>query len=114
MNFQLAASLSGVMFTAGDERRAPGGHAGDSRLEARIASYEMAARLQLSAPEVMDLSKETDATRKLYGLDEKATEDFGRNCLIARRLLERGGRFVQVWSGADNGFPGAIGTATRI
>jgi hypothetical protein len=77
----------------------------DSRLEARIASYEMAARLQVSAPEVMDISKESDATRKLYGLDEKITEDFGRNCLIARRLLERGVRFVQVWSGADNGFP---------
>jgi hypothetical protein len=78
---------------------------GDSRLDARIASYELAARLQLSAPEVLDVSKETEATRRLYGLDEKVTEDFGRNCLIARRLLERGVRFVQVWSGADNGFP---------
>jgi hypothetical protein len=78
---------------------------GDSRLDARIASYELAARLQLSAPEVLDLSKETIATRNLYGLDDKVTEDFGRNCLIARRLLERGVRFVQVWSGADNGFP---------
>jgi hypothetical protein len=78
---------------------------GDSRLDARIASYEMAAKLQLSAPEVLDISGESVATRKLYGLDEKITEDFGRNCLIARRLLERGVRFVQVWSGADNGFP---------
>ena len=78
---------------------------GDSRLDARIASYEMAAKLQLSAPEVLDISGESEATRKLYGLDEKITEDFGRNCLIARRLLERGVRFVQVWSGADNGFP---------
>jgi hypothetical protein len=78
---------------------------GDSRLDARIASYELAARLQQSAPEVLDISKETDATKKLYGLNEKVTEDFGRNCLIARRLLERGVRFVQVWSGADNGFP---------
>jgi hypothetical protein len=78
---------------------------GDTRLEARIASYELAAKLQLSAPEVIDLSGETEATKKLYGLDEKITEDFGRNCLIARRLLERGVRFVQVWSGADNGFP---------
>jgi hypothetical protein len=77
----------------------------DSRLEARIASYEMAARLQLSAPEVMDISGESAATRKLYGLDETITADFGRNCLIARRLLERGVRFIQVWSGADNGFP---------
>jgi hypothetical protein len=78
---------------------------GDSRLEARIASYELAARLQLSAPEVLNISQESQATRRLYGLDQKITEDFGRNCLIARRLLERGVRFVQVWSGADNGFP---------
>src|SRR4051812_46898317 len=59
--------------------------AGDSRLDARIASYELAAKLQLSAPEVLDISAETEATRQLYGLDEKATEDFGRNCLVARR-----------------------------
>jgi hypothetical protein len=78
---------------------------GDSRLDARIVSYELAARLQKSAPEVLDLSSESAATRRLYGLDEKITEDFGRNCLLARRLLERGVRFVQVWSGADNGFP---------
>ena len=78
---------------------------GDSRLDARIQSYELAARLQLSAPEVLDLSKETAATKRLYGLDDRDTEDFGRNCLVARRLLERGVRFVQVWSGADNGFP---------
>lgn len=80
-------------------------HGGDSRLTARIASYEMAARLQLSAPEVLDISQESEATRKLYGMDEAITEDFGRRCLTARRLIERGVRFVQVWSGADNGFP---------
>jgi hypothetical protein len=73
---------------------------GDSRLDARIASYELAARMQLSAPEVLDLSKESAATKSLYGLDEKVSEDFGRRCLIARRLVERGVRFVQVWSGA--------------
>lgn len=78
---------------------------GDSRLDARIESYELAAKLQLSAPEVMDISKESSAMRRLYGLDEPATAEFGRNCLITRRLLERGVRFVQVWSGADNGFP---------
>ena len=72
---------------------------GDSRLEARIASYELAARMQLSAPDVLNIAGESEATRKLYGLDEKATEDFGRSCLTARRLLERGVRFVQVWSG---------------
>jgi hypothetical protein len=78
---------------------------GDSRLDARIASFEMAASLQVTAPETLDLSGETQATRKLYGIDEKITEDFGTRCLVARRLLERGVRFVQVWSGADNGFP---------
>ncbi|MBM4067977.1 MAG: DUF1501 domain-containing protein [Planctomycetes bacterium] len=86
-------------------RRHEAARPGDSRLDARITSYELAARLQLSAPEVLDISHETPATRRLYGLDQEITEDFGRNCLIARRLLERGVRFVQVWSGADNGFP---------
>jgi len=78
---------------------------GDTRLDARIASYEMAAKLQLSAPEVLDLAAESEATKKLYGLDQEITRDFGTRCLVARRLLERGVRFVQVWSGADNGFP---------
>ena len=72
---------------------------GDSRLDSRIASYELAAKMQLSAPEVLDLAGESDATKKLYGLENKESEDFGRNCLLARRLLERGVRFVQVWSG---------------
>jgi hypothetical protein len=79
--------------------------AGDARLDARIASYELAARLQLSAPEVLDLAGESEVTRRLYGLDDPVTEDMGRRCLVARRLLERDVRFVQVWSGADNGFP---------
>ena len=72
----------------------------DSRLEARIQAYELAARMQLSAPEVFDLNGETAATRQLYGLDNQVTEEFGRRCLLARRLVERGVRFVQVWSGA--------------
>ena len=72
----------------------------DSRLEARIKSYELAAKMQLSAPEAFDVGSETEATQKAYGLDEKPTEDFGRRCLLARRLVERGVRFVQVWSGA--------------
>ena len=78
---------------------------GDSRLEGRIEAYELAAQLQVTAPEVMDLSGESKSTKKLYGLDEAITQDFGLRCLLARRLLERGVRFVQVWSGADNGFP---------
>ena len=79
---------------------------GDSRLDARIAGYELAARMQLSAPEAFDLSRESDTTRSSYGMDRKETEDFGRRCLLARRLIERGSRVVQVWSGpqgaADN------------
>jgi hypothetical protein len=73
---------------------------GDSRLEARIASYELAARMQQHAPEALDLNRETAACRRSYGLDDTVTADFGRRCLLARRLLERGVRFVQVWSGA--------------
>ena len=91
--------------------------AGDSRLEARIRSYELAAGMQLEAPEALDLSKEPKHILKMYGLDHgKSTFDkeinpieeadyFGRKCLVARRLLERGVRFVQIWSGNDNSFP---------
>ncbi len=86
-------------------RRHLEGRAGDSRLEARIASYEMAARLQLSAPEVLGIEGESEATKKLYGIDDPVTADLGKRCLIGRRLAERGVRFVQIWSGADNGFP---------
>jgi hypothetical protein len=75
-------------------------HPGDSRLESRIESYEMAAKMQQSAPEVFDLQKESAATKKQYGLEEPTAAEFGRRCLLARRLLERGVRFVQVWSGA--------------
>jgi hypothetical protein len=75
-------------------------HPGDSRLEARISAYELAARMQLAAPEALDLARETNAVRGLYGLDHPTTAAFGRQCLTARRLCERGVRFVQVWSGA--------------
>ena len=74
-------------------------HPGDEELQARIASYELAARMQLSTPEVTDLSKESTATRRLYGADDpnplKAA--YARNCLLARRLLERGVRFVNLF-----------------
>lgn len=75
-------------------------HPGQDQLESRIESYELAARLQLHAPEALDIANETLATRNLYGLDDKITEDFGRRCLLARRLAERGVRFIQIWSGA--------------
>ena len=74
----------------------------DSDLEARIAAYELAYKMQSAAPEAVDLAKETDETKKLYGLDEKPTERFGRNCLLARRLVERGVRFVQLYSGSGS------------
>jgi hypothetical protein len=77
--------------------------ADDARLVARIQSYELAARLQLAAPELLDLSTESPATRKLYGLDTPETEDFGKRCLLARRMVERGVRLVQVWSGHGGG-----------
>ncbi|QJW99617.1 DUF1501 domain-containing protein [Frigoriglobus tundricola] len=73
---------------------------GDSRLDARIESYELAAKMQQHAPEALDLNREAAKTRTKYGLDDPATAEFGRRCLLARRLLERGTRFVQVWSGA--------------
>jgi hypothetical protein len=71
----------------------------DSRLEARIAAGELAAKMQLSAPEAFDISRETQQTQTAYGLDQPETADFARRCLLARRLVERGTRFVQVWSG---------------
>ena len=89
-------------------------HPGDSRLDARISGYELAAKLQLSAPEVLDIASETEETKKLYGLDHKITEEFGRNCLITRRLLERGVRFVQLLRrGGQTACRGATGTATK-
>ncbi|MFT5523785.1 MAG: hypothetical protein ACI9G1_002549 [Pirellulaceae bacterium] len=75
----------------------------DSRLQARIKSYELAAQLQLAAPSLLDLSGESEKTKQSYGLDQKETTDFGRNCLLARRMIERGVRFVQVWSGHGGG-----------
>jgi Protein of unknown function (DUF1501) len=68
----------------------------DQALEGRIASFELAFRMQTEMPEVEDISRETAATRQLYGLDDKVTADFGRQCLMARRFSERGVRFVQV------------------
>lgn len=81
-------------------RRYAAAHPGDSRLDARIAAYELAARLQQHATEALDLAREPAAVQCAYGLDSPVTGDFGRRCLLARRLLERGVRFVQVWSGA--------------
>jgi hypothetical protein len=73
-----------------------GEHPFESELESRIENFELAARMQLAAAEVLDLSKETDATKKLYGLDNPVTASYGTRCLMARRLVESGVRFVQV------------------
>ena len=77
--------------------------ADDTDLAARMASYELAFKMQMAAPELADLARESDATRKLYGMDEPRTESFGGKCLLARRLVERGVRFVQLWSGSTTG-----------
>jgi len=75
----------------------------DSTLDARISSYELAWRMQSAAPDAVDITKETEATRKLYGVGESPTDDFGRKCLLARRLVERGVRFIQLISGTNVG-----------
>jgi hypothetical protein len=69
---------------------------GENDLAARIASYELAARMQVSAKEALDISSEPEHVRRMYGIDQKETQDYGTRCLIARRLVERGVRFVQV------------------
>ena len=76
---------------------------GEDALASRVRSYELAARMQLAVPEATDLGKERAQTQALYGVDRPESADFGRSCLLARRLLERGVRFVQLWSGAAFG-----------
>jgi hypothetical protein len=78
--------------------------ASDNQLDARIASFELAFRMQMAAPEAFDLNRESEATKKLYGLDEKTTDMFGRQCLLARRLVERGVRFVQLYDSSSGGW----------
>jgi hypothetical protein len=97
-------------------------HPGELDLQARIASYQLAARMQTAAREALDLATETEETRRLYGLDDSKTADFGARCLIARRLVERGVRFVQVFTGNQTwdhhgsirtGLPRACGMVDR-
>lgn len=75
----------------------------DTNLSARIAAYELSFRMQMATPELVDLSKETPATEKLYGIDDAVTASYGRKCLLARRMVERGVRFVQLYSGGAGG-----------
>jgi hypothetical protein len=97
-------------------------HPAELDLEARIASYELAARMQTAAKDAMDISNESPATRKLYGVDDDLTRDYGTRCLIARRLVERGVRFVQIinngqsWdhhSGIAKGLPDVCARSDR-
>ena len=112
-----ASEAAAQQLMAGMNRAHAATREGDQRLDARIRSYELAARMQLAAPEALDLKAEPDHVLKLYGLDrgpqawpkeinpEEEAYHFSSKCLTARRLLERGVRFVQVWSGNDNSFP---------
>ena len=75
----------------------------DTDLSARIKAYELAFKMQMAVPELSDLSKESAATKALYGMDNAASVEFGTRCLMARRLVERGVRFVQLWSGTSTG-----------
>ena len=90
-----------LAFLASLNRRHRQRHPGEPDLDARIASYELAARMQLSATDALDISQETEATHRLYGLDDPATREYGTRCLIARRLVERGVRFVQLFLGGQ-------------
>ena len=75
---------------------------GGAELAARIQSYELAYRMQAETPEAVDLKDETQATLEMYGVGKTPTDEFGRNCLIARRLVERGVRFIQLYSGGGH------------
>src|SRR5262249_41005795 len=74
----------------------------NAALAARVASYELAFKMQSAAPDAVDLSRESEKTKVLYGLDQPRTQAFGRQCLLARRLVERGVRFIQIYSGGNH------------
>lgn len=93
-----AAQDKSLAFLDGLNRRHLASHPGEHDLDARIASYELAARMQTAAKEALDISSESEAIHKLYGIDDPATKDYGTRCLIARRLVERGVRFVQLFT----------------
>ena len=106
-------------------RRSAGRAPFDPQLEGRIQAFELAARMQTEAPEAFDLAKESEATKKLYGLDDEESSDFGWQCLVARRLCERGVRFVQAshtyragnpvgWDAHSNLIPNHVGRAKQV
>lgn len=96
-----AAAQDGLKLLEQINRRYADQHPGDSRLEGRIKTYELAARMQVSMPELLDLTQESETTHQAYGTGDSVCGEFARNCLTARRMIERGVRFVQVWSGAS-------------
>ncbi|MBW3624722.1 MAG: DUF1501 domain-containing protein [Armatimonadetes bacterium] len=100
MSDKLQRKLIDTLQEYNGEHQAP--RVDNSNLAARIASYELAYRMQATAPEAVDLNKETEETKKLYGLDDPRSAVFGRQCLMARRLIERGVRFVQIYSGGNH------------
>jgi hypothetical protein len=100
-----AEQQRGLLDLLGDmNRHHAEGRPSENELDARLESYELAYRMQTSAPEAVDLSKESDATKKLYGLEDPETRAFGKNCLLARRLVERGVRFVELYCGSGSGW----------
>ena len=107
LNLEPPARLAGTLqkqnlkFLGKLNRRHLENHPGENDLEARISSYELAARMQGAAKEALDISQETKATQEMYGLDDPATQEYGTRCLIARRLVERGVRFVQLFLGGQ-------------
>ena len=103
-----AARRAGFDYLADINRGFAERHPHDNVVRARIRSYELAAQMQLSVPGIVDLDRESKATRELYGVDDEATLGFGRSCLLARRLSERGVRFVQLFNG------GAFGGRPRV
>ena len=104
-NTSAAARLADMQLLTKMNREFADCHAGDDAFAARLRTYELAAQMQASIPEATDLSSESATTQRMYGLDEPANKGFARNCLMARRLLERGVRFVQILNGGSFGSP---------
>jgi hypothetical protein len=100
-----AARTADMDLLASMNRSFADAHPGDQAFAARLRSYELAARMQSSIPEATDLDGESESTRRMYGIDDASNKGFARNCLMARRLLERGVRFVQVINGGAFGSP---------
>ena len=100
-----AARTADMELLAAMDREFADANRGDDAFAARLRSYELAARMQASIPEAANIDSESEATKKLYGLGEDANKGFAKNCLMARRLLERGVRFVQILNGASFGSP---------